>query len=264
MFKLKQIYSNCMLLVIIALILSIMCCKQYDSKDLVLVTERQECVIKYFKHVTGEVFPQTIAIDIPIDGPQALMDSITRFYNEKLYNFFDNGETYHFPYEKMFSTDFKQLTEHYRKAYADFIPSDSTSEHEFATDCLELNIVAQTSKYVTYEVNSIFYGEGVENAKEWITFVKSDGHILSEVIKNSEMLRFYREQPNLRSDAIWENLFNHSSEEDSLNDIVCSVGLLKDSIAHQYIYAPGIFENFKYPLDRIAPYLTKETQDLIR
>ena len=262
----KKKYSNCMWLITIVLIVVMMSCKGGkldDSKNLTLVTERQECVLKYFKHITGEVTPLTITIDIPVDGSQTLVDSITLFINEKLYNFFDDKENYHLPYENVFSTDVKQLTEHYRKAYASFSTSDSTAEHEFATDCMEINMVAQTRTYVTYEVNNIFFGEGIETTKEWVTFVKSDGHRLAEVINDSEMLRFYREHSELRNEDIWEDLLNHCYEEDSLNDIVCSVGLLEDSIAHQYIYAPGIFEDVKYPIDGIAPYLTKEVQNLI-
>ena len=77
------------------------------------------------------------------------------------------------------------------------------------------------------------------------------------------MLHFYREHPDLRSEDVWEDVLHHGSEADSLVDIVCSVGLLNDSITHQYVYAPGIFEDVTYPLNEIAPYLSKEAQKLI-
>ena len=220
-------------------------------------------MLKHYKHLTGEVFPITIAIDIPVEGSGALVDSITTFFNENLYAFFDNGEDRHLSYESVISKNIKWLIEHYRVAYSPYFPADSTTEHEFSTDCLEMKLVAQTSAYVTYEINRIFYGEGTEIAKDWVTFVKSDGHRLKEIINNNEMLRFYREQPLLRSENIWENLHNHCDEEKSPHDIVCSVGLLNDSLVHQYVYAPGIFEDVKYPLSKITPYLSKEAKDLI-
>ena len=229
-----------------------------------LVTERQECVLKQFKHLTGEVFPATVAIDIPVAGSKVLLDSITTFFNESLYAFFDNGEERHLPYESVFSKEVKRLIEHYHEAYSPFFQAGCTEEHEFATDCLEMNLVAKTNTYITYEVNNIFYGEGVETAKEWVTFSKSDGHRLIEIISNNEMMRFYREQPQLRNEAIWEDIFNHSIGEENPHDIVCSVGLLNDSVAHQYVYAPGIFEYAIYPLDGISSYLSKEVQYLIQ
>lgn len=77
------------------------------------------------------------------------------------------------------------------------------------------------------------------------------------------MLRFYREHPELRNADVWENLLNLAYDEDSLSDIVCSVGLLDDSLGHQYVYTTGIFEDIRYPMDSIAPYLTEEAQALI-
>lgn len=232
-----------------------------DSEALVI--ERQECVLKHFKHLTGEVFPVTVEIDIPVAGSEILLDSIATFFNESLYTFFDNGEERHLPYESVFSKDVKRLIEHYREAYSTFFQADSTEEHEFTTDCLEIRLVAQTSTYITYEANKIFYGEGIEIAKEWVTFSKNDGHRLIEIISNNELLRFYREQPQLRNEAIWEDIFNHSCGEKKPHEVVCSVGLLNDIIIHQYVYAPGIFEDATYPLDGIASYLSKEVLDLI-
>lgn len=260
-------YSNSIWLVTIALVAVMMSCKggkQDESEGLALVTERQECVLKHFTHMKGDVSPLTIAIDIPVEGSQAMVDNLVDFFNETLYAFFDNGEDCHLSYESVFSTDVKQLIGHYQEAYAPFFSADCTAVHEFATDCLEINLVAQTNTYVTYEVNNIFFGEGVETAKEWVTFVKSDGHRLAEVINDSEMLRFYREQPELRSDVVWENLLSHCDEGDNLCGVVCTVGLLNDSVVHQYVYAPGIFEDIKYPIDGIAPYLTQEAQELVQ
>lgn len=229
-----------------------------------LIVERQECLLKHFTHMTSEVLPVSVAIDAPVEGSQTLRDSVTAFLNETLYAFFDNGEERHIPYESVFSGDVIHLAEHYREAYASFFHVDTTDTHEFETDCLEVYLAAQTDTYVTYEVNHILYGEGVETAKDWVTFVKSDGHRLREVISEQEMLRFYHENFELSNFNVLEDILNHLYEEDSLYGIVCSVGLLGDSLAHQYVYAAGIFEDTRYPMDSIAPYLTEEAQALIK
>ena len=229
-----------------------------------LITERHECLLKHFMHMTNEIYPLTVSIDAPVDGPQLLMDSVSVFLNETLYAYFDNGEDCRIPYESVFTGDVKQLVEHYQKAYASFFQVDTTEIHEFETDCLEVNLIAQTDNYVTYEVNHIFYGEGIETTTEWSTFVKSDGHRLTEVISEYEMLRFYHEHPELRNDDVWENILYHIHHGDSLYGVVCSVGLLDDIVAHQYVYAAGIYEDVKYPTQAIAPYLSKEVQKLIK
>lgn len=220
-------------LIICANVLVLTSCHSNQGKSaLPLITERHECQLGTFTHLTGDVCPISLSIDFPVGGSRTLIDSLTAFLNETLYAYFENG--------------------------------DSTHEHAFATDRLEVNLAAQTDAYVTYEVNSIFFGEGVETATEWVTFAVSDGHRLAEIISEEGMLRFYREQPELASINIWEDILNHCYEDDSLVDIVCSVGLLGDSLAHQYAYAPGIFEDVKYPMDAIAPYLSREAQELLK
>ena len=42
-----------------------------------------------------------------------------------------------------------------------------------------------------------------------------------------------------------------------------NVGLLNDSLAFQYIWAPGICDDFKYSLEMWKPYLTPEAQELV-
>lgn len=239
------------------------CQTKNETRKHSFVVERHECLLKHFTHMTSEVLPVSVAIDAPIAGSQAVRDSVTVFLNEVLYAFFDTGEERHIPYESVFSENVRLLAEHYRKAYAPYFHADTTDTHEFETDCLKVTLVAQTDTYVTYEIGHIFYGEGVEIETDWVTFVKSDGHRLREVISEQEMLRFYRENPELRSADVWENLLNQAYDKDSLSNVVCSVGLLEDTVAHQYVYAPGIYEDSKYPLQAIASYLSEEAQALI-
>ena len=219
--------------------------------------------MKDYTHITGETYPLTIDIDIPVEGPQALIENITDFLNEELYNFFDYYQNY-IPYESLYSKDAKHLIEHYREAYAPYFTADTTGTCFFKTHCMEIKLAAQTKTYVTYQVDYIFFGEGLEVMTEWTTFDKSDGHRLEEVISDAEMLRFYREHPELRNDDIWSNILFNCQEDDAPSVPTSDFGLLSDSLAHQYTYATGIYEDMTYPLDVIAPYLSEEAQELIK
>ena len=223
-----------------------------------LVVENHESFLKNYTHLTTEVVPLFISIDLPVKGEQPLMDSLTDFLNVSLYRFFDNGGDRHLPYQAVYSEDIEHLIDHYRDAYKPFFLADSTVEHEFGADCLNMKLVAQNDTYITYEMDWIFFGEGAEVAKEWATFVRADGHRLIEVISNKNMLKFYKKHPELRSEDIWHHI--HAYDDKAY--LVGYVGLLNDSIAHQYAYAPGIFEDVNYPLDAILPYLSKEAKEL--
>ena len=230
-----------------------------DTQD--LITERQECYLKDTPYPTGGERAQTVAIDIPVSGPQTLVDSVLALINEELYAYFDNY-TYYVPTDSLLHGDVRKLIERYRDRYSPFF-TDTLTAYDFTTDCLELNLVAQTNSYVTYAVNCIHYGEGIEVSTDWETFAKSDGHRVKEIISEQEMARFYAEHPELRDENVWANELRFHRENGRWN-IVCSVGLLNDSLAHQYGYAAGIFEDLKYPFDVISPYLSGEAQELIK
>ena len=248
-------------IIICAFLLMLTSCRTTPKgNDQQFVTENHMCVLKNYTHITTEVLPLYISIDLPVKGPQQLMDSLTVFLNQTLYHYFDNGDDRHLPYETVYSKDVNQLAEHYWDTYKRFFLNDSTDEHEFESDCLSVILCAQTDSYVTYEVDRLFFGEGDEVSKEWVTFLLSDGQRLKEIISNKDMLRFYEEHPELRSHDLWEQILSH----DEGTDFVGEVGLLNDSVAQQYVYAPGIFEDVRYPLDIIAPYLTKNVRKLIK
>lgn len=110
----------------------------------------------------------------------------------------------------------------------------------------------------TYQKNFIAYALLFMLAN-CCTIQKADGHRLTEIISNKNMLRFYKKYPKLRNEDIW----NHIRTYDNKDYLVGSVGLLNDSVAHQYTLAPGIFEEAKYPLQVIAPYLSNEARGLV-
>ena len=257
----KPFLTACQRLTIAGFFLLLTCSCGTNAQS--LKTERQVCFLKHYTHLTDVVMDLDITLDLPVSGSPWLVDSITAYFNEKLYQFFDNGDKKLFPYESVYSTDLQHLAEHYRELYRPYFLEDSTWVHEFSTDCLMLRLVAQTDTYVTYEEDWIFYGEGDEVANNWVTFVKEDGHRLKEVISNDNMLRFFEDHHNLIDEGVWDEIqWDLSRGYDVW--VVCSVGLLNDTVAHQYVYAPGIYEDLKYPMEMIRPYLSKEARRLVR
>ena len=225
-----------------------------------VVTERQECELIGLMLNTGEFCPLTISVDVPVSGSRRVIDSIVVFLNESLYAYFDDGMDHHIPYERVYSRNPGRLISDYWEAYAPFFPGDSIDVHEFNSDCLEVNLAAQTDDYVTYEIDRIFFGEGIETEMEWVTFSKADGHRLTEILSGRDLFRFYRDHPEHRNAVIWEDVLYRLRETDGADEITGCIGLLVDSIAHQYVFAPGIFEDVRYPLGAVAPYLSRKVQ----
>ena len=211
----KPFFTACQRLLIAGIFLfALVGCGTYPRP---LVTERQ-CLND----------PE-ITIDVPVKGPQYLVDSVTEFLSEEL--------------------------GYFKKVVSD--------EEERDFDCVELRLVAQTNRYVTYEIDKIFFGEGVEIATDWVTFVKKDGHRLKEIITNDNMLRFFEDHRELVEEGVWEEVQWDLGQGMEVW-IATPVGLLNDSLAHQFVYAPGIFEDLRYPLEAIRPYLSREARRVVR
>ena len=122
-------------------------------------------------------------------------------------------------------------------------------------------MVAQTASYVTYEIVNVFFGEGLEEARSWVTFAKSDGHRVQDVITTESMILFYQENPDERDNDVWGHIQYKLDNNEMIH--LDNVGLLNDSLAFQFIWNVGIYEDFKYDLATIKPYLSREAQKLI-
>lgn len=234
------------------------CTTTRETSDSYVAVKRSSCFLMHFAYYEPDDSDMYINIDIPVKGPKALTDSITVFFNEQLYCLFDNGEDRHLPYEKVYSNNLSDLAMHYWQTYRPFYGKDAPYITPFV-HWFELKMVAQTDTYVTYEIVSGFMGEGPEESRYWTTFVKKDGHRVKEVISSQNMLRFMEDYPEMKASEIWCNTQRYKKEgyEIFLNN----VGLLADSLAFQYFWAMGIYEDIQYPLTVIKPYLSEEAQE---
>lgn len=236
------------------------CTTPRETSDSCFAVKRSSCFLMHFAYYEPDDSDMYINIDIPVKGPKALTDSITVFFNEQLYCLFDNGEDRHLPYEKVYSANLSDLAMHYWQAYRPFYGKDAPYITPFV-HWFELKMVAQTDTYVTYEIVSGFMGEGPEESRHWTTFVKKDGHRVKEVISSQNMLRFMEDYPEMKASGIWCNTQRY--KEEGYEIFLNNVGLLADSLAFQYFWSMGIYEDNQYPLTVIKPYLSEEAQELL-
>lgn len=232
--------------------------------DDTLVIKRQTCFLKDYTHLQERDCGLGIAADLPVKGPQALVDSITVFLNEELYRYFDystNGN-HRLPYKKVFSTDIPHLLKHYQKVYRPYYNVKNPDVCEFATHCIELNLVAQTATYVTYEVIHQFFGEGLEEARSWVTFAKSDGHRLKDVITTDKIIHYLQEHPEANDNGVWKDIRECMAKNDNFSNAI-HAGLLNGKLALQFIWTPGIYDDSQYDLAPLKPYLSAEAQALV-
>lgn len=219
-----------------------------------LAVERQICPLKHIVIEHLDEFDATISYDYPVNAPKCLTDSITEFFNRNLYDYFEDGTEIHVPYQNVYSTDLPHIAERYWNAYKSFYEDNDLSTH-----WLDMNMVAQTDTYITYQAIWAFRGEGVHEGYEWITFVKNDGHRLNEVISDENLLRFFEDYPELSYSDIMDAIRRNLSAGFSF----CETGLLNDSLAFVYEWAGGHNDIEKYDLNIIKPYLSKEAQKLV-
>ena len=211
-----------------ALSLLTMSCKPKEDAGTLMV-ERQVCFLKHYTHLQENESDLDIIVDLPVQGPKVLVDSITQLFNEQLYSYFSDEDDTRLPYESVFSTDTQHLLEHYREAFRPYFDEDSTYICEFETHCLEMNMVAQTASYVTYEIVNVYFGEGLEEARSWVTFAKSDGHRVQDVITTESMIRFYQENPDERDNDVWGHIQYKLDNSEMIH--LDNVGLLNETLS---------------------------------
>ena len=228
-----------------------------------VAVKKQICFLKDYTHIEKNDCVLAIAADLPIGGPKTLIDSITLYLNEQLYWYFDYDENnHHLPFEKVSTTNIQNLLKHYRKAYKPYFDVHNPEICEFGTHFLELNLVAQTETYITYECIHAFYGEGLEETRYWVTFAKSDGHRLKEVITTDKLIRYLQEHPEVNDTGVWRDIRECMANNENLSRVI-HAGLLSDKLSLQFVWAPGIYDDSQYDLAPLKPYLSAEAQALV-
>ena len=249
-----------LLLVIASLFLGLQGCgsiKSGRSKDLVVV-EQTDTV---YGIQEGSA---SFTVDIPIDGPSALVDSVKVFINKMLYDacegcvhFDENVVT--FKKGEVFTHDSEQLFSHFMEKYKPVI-RDSLCVY-FG---LELKLEAQTDKYITYGMEHSHCGGSCGSEKYYYTFDKSDGHQVRDIISHEDLVQFFKDYPEYTTidpDPWWGTSGWKFFPENDYVDY--NYGLLNDHFSlaihgygNHYILAD-------FPYSQIFSYLSPEVQTLL-
>ena len=206
-------------------------------------------------------------VDVPVNGPQALVDSVMALVNREVYKmceycieFNDRPDEYVAYSEKeMFTNDGKWLLSHYMDKYKPLI-EDSL----WNTFGLELKMEAQTEKYVTYGLESFHCGGSCGSEKYYYTFDKSDGHQVLNIISRDNLDCFFKDYPEYTSidDDPWFGRAEwHYYPEDGFQSY--DYGLLDDHFSLAIQGCGNHYLLLSFPYGQIFSYLSPETQALV-
>jgi len=250
--------------VVVVMMLAIMGCgstQTNPSKDLEVV-EHTDTIRGNNENNSYEWAAFTV--DVPINGPQVLVDSIMVFINEQLYEACESNTHFYEKYvtfskEEMFTDDGEQLFGHYMGKYKPLI-QDSL----WRTFGQIMKMEAQTDKYVTYGLELFFCGANCSSEKYYYTFDKSDGHQIKEIISHDNLVRFFEDYPEYNTVAAdpWAGAsgWKFSSEYEFPTS---SCALLDD---HFSLVIHGYDKHFlimDFPYGQVFSYLSSEAQALV-
>ena len=253
-----------LLLAVVVVLVAIMGCgssKTERSGDLVVV-EQTDTVRG--NNENNQYEWAAFTVDVPVNGPQALVDSVMAFINEQLYEACESNAHFYekcvtFSKEEMFSDDSEQLFGHYMEKYKPLI-QDSL----WRTFGQIMKLEAQTDKYVTYGLELFFCGAGCSSEKYYYTFDKSDGHQIKEIISHDNLVRFFEDYPEystLEADP-WAGAsgWKFFPENEFVN---YNYGLLDDHFSLVICGYGNHFFLLDFPYGQIFSYLSPEAQNMV-
>ena len=225
--------------------------KESNDKQPLVVERQYARLVGISKWDIGE-----FAIDVPVKGPQPLLDSIKSFLNKELFYAFQEYaiDTVLYKAEEVYTDDMSHLLDSYVDKYADRIKKDV---------CWFFNInmfmIAQTESFVTYAIEC-YHGSG-STGSEFIcySFDKKDGHCIKNIITRKDVKRFFQNSPDV------EYSFSQFQMEADGVDDDCDfpdVGLAEEGlliIDQDNHYVVGLL-NYK----EVLPYLSKEARKLVK
>jgi len=253
------------LLIFVAALQGCRSAKVERSKDLVVVGQIDSI---HGVHDENNYCWASFNVDVPVNGPQVLVDSVMVLVNREVYKMCEYCVEYNerpdeyvaYSLEEMFTSDGKRLLSHYMDKYRLLI-EDSL----WNTFGLELKMETQTEKYVTYGVERFYCGASCSSEKHFYTFDKKDGHQVKEIISRDNLVRFFEDYPEYNSidDDPWFGRAGWQfSPEDDPNKY--DYGLLDDHFSLAIQGCGNHYLLLSFPYGQIFSYLSPEAQALVK
>ncbi len=244
--------------------------KMERSYDLVVV-EQTDSVYGASEYNDNSSYMMEITIDVPVNGPQILIDSVMTFLNKKMYYFcewcahesslYEDGRwVKSFHPEEVFTNDGERFIENYMKKYRPLIQDNLWCEF-FGMD---LKLESQTVSFVTYAHEDNACGANCSSRKFYYVFDKNDGHIVKEIISKENIKQFFEDYPEhcgLRGDWLlgwpdWEYDADYIFENTDF-------GLCSDHLSIVITGVGNHYYRMRIPYSQILSYLTPEAQALV-
>lgn len=249
------------LLQVITIMFAMMACRgthQEHSRDLVVVEQTDS--------VAGpDGLMVRFTLDVPVNGPQALADSVMAFLNNEMYRSCEccvhfEEEIQSFRPEKVFTLDGERFLCQYMEKYKELI-QDSFESTAFG---LTAKLEAQTETFVTYGLEYFHCGASCGSEKYYYTFDKHDGRQIKGIISHERLMQFFDDYPEyrgLRGDPWmgwpdWEFTQEHEF-------IDTDYGLCHDHLA---LVISGVGNHYllmNVPYGQILSYLYPEVQKMV-
>ena len=227
--------------------------KMEHSKDLVVV-EQIDSV--FGSHEENNYCRAFFDLDVPVNGPQALVDSVMALINKEVYEYCEfcshpDGKTYN-P-EEVFTDDGRQFLNHYMEKYRPLLKDSLWNMFH-----LVFKMEVQTDSYVTYGLENHHCGASCGSEKFYYTFDKRDGHQLKEIVSQKNLARFFGDYPEYATQDgyLWE--FSPESEYDN-----SCYGLLNDHFSLTIMGWYNHYFSVDVPYTQIFSYLSPEAQELV-
>ncbi|MBR5687622.1 MAG: hypothetical protein IKX36_06660 [Prevotella sp.] len=230
--------------------------RTYYTDSKMLVVERQ-----YVKLDGTSTFENAeFVADVPVKGPQPLLDSLIVFFNEALYSMFEvgDGEDFNFKLysaEKVYSDDLPNLLASYTDKYRKHIKENLDW---FVTN--NIFLMAQTESFVTYGVEC--YHGSASTGSEFLcyTFDKKDGHRVRNLITWDDVKRLISDHPKVAHPFYEWDLESKPEFMDDRYD----AGMLHDGILLVNEDVANHYQLAKIAYEDVLPYLSVEGQSLVK
>lgn len=268
MLKFNRIYQHFIL--ITGFVFIITACNTSNmkfSKDLIVVEQIDSI---HGGHDANNYCWASFNVDVPVNGPQVLFDSVIALVNREIYKmcefcieheYVDRPGVYvAFSEKELFTDDGERLLSHYLDKYKPLIEDSLGNTFGF-----ELKLEAQTEKYVTYGMEYTHCGASCGSEKYFYIFDKNDGHLVKDIVSHENLVRFFNDYPEYNSigDDPWLGRAGWQfSPEDDANKY--DYGLLEDHFSLAIQRSGDHFIILSIPYGQIFSYLSPEAQALVK
>ena len=206
----------------------------------------------------------SITVDAPVGGPSHLQDSVNKFLNNEIYQYYlmfwkfggqESADPQHIFDEQMYDENgtFFDL---------DIFPYAFHQLENVGGIRFSIASIAQTESFVTYGIEDCHCGgkDSCGSKFHCHTFSKKDGHRIQDIISWGDILRFINDHPDAKHPFGQRQIETNNINPESLFDAgLTENGLLvvNEDEANHYVLGMLAYED-------VLPYLSQEAQELVK